>query len=78
VKNESQCFSKKNTSFYSEFNADSEYVSLFGKCWGRKNGLTATCPLSKIFFADYLAWLDRAHRVVHKNVVFNIFRPVFV
>ena len=47
VKNESRFFSKTNTSFYSEFNADSEYVSLFGKYWGRKNGLNATCPLIK-------------------------------
>jgi len=45
VKNESHFFTKKNTSFYSEFNADSEYVTFFKKYFGQKNGLTATCPL---------------------------------
>ena len=45
VKNESRFSTEKNTSFYSEFNADSEYVILFQKYFGQKNGLTATCPL---------------------------------
>jgi len=45
VKNESHLCKKKNTLFYSEFHADSEYVILFKKYGGRKNGLTATCPL---------------------------------
>ena len=29
---------------------------------------------SKIFFDDFLAWLNRTHRVTYENVVFNIFR----
>ena len=29
---------------------------------------------SKILFADFLAWLNRARRVTYENVVFNIFR----
>ena len=45
VKNESRFSTAKSTSFYSEFNADSEYVILFEKYFGPKNGLTATCPL---------------------------------
>jgi hypothetical protein len=40
-------FSKKNTQFCSEFNADSNHIIFFKKCWGRKNSLTATCPLVK-------------------------------
>jgi hypothetical protein len=40
-----QHFSKKITWFCSEFNADSNHVIFFKKCWERKNGLTATCPL---------------------------------
>ncbi len=44
VKNENRLLIEKSTSFYSEFNADSEYVSLSRKYWGRKNGPTATCP----------------------------------
>ena len=40
-------FEKKSTSFYSEFNADSEYVILFKKYFGRKNGLIVTCPLNE-------------------------------
>ena len=47
VKNESRFSTEKNTSFYSEFNADSEYVILFQKYFGQKNGLTATCPFEK-------------------------------
>jgi hypothetical protein len=50
VKNKSRFLSRKNILFYSEFNADSEYVILFEKYWGRKNGLNATCPLSFSFF----------------------------
>ncbi len=45
VKNESRFSTKKSTSFYSEFYADSEYVILSEKYFGQKNGLTATCPL---------------------------------
>jgi hypothetical protein len=45
VKNESRFSTAKITSFYSEFNTDSEYVILFKKFFGQKNGLTATCPL---------------------------------
>jgi hypothetical protein len=41
VKNESRFSTAKSTAFYSEFNADSEYIILFG----RKNGLIDTCPL---------------------------------
>ncbi len=47
VKNESHFSTEKNTSFYSEFNADSEYVILFEKYRGQKNGLIDTCPLLK-------------------------------
>jgi hypothetical protein len=47
VKNENHFSIAKSTSFYSEFDADSEYVILFKKCFGQKNGLTATCPLVK-------------------------------
>ena len=45
VKNESRFSTEKYTSFYSEFNADSEYVILFKNYRGQKSGLTATCPL---------------------------------
>jgi hypothetical protein len=45
VKNENHFWIVKITSFYSEFDADSEYVILFKKFFGQKNGLTATCPL---------------------------------
>jgi hypothetical protein len=48
VKNESHLCKKKNTLFYSEFHADSEYVILFKKYWERKNGLTATCPFGMV------------------------------
>ena len=44
-KNESRLSTPKSTSFYSEFNADSEYEVLFKKYCGQKSGLTATCPL---------------------------------
>ncbi len=49
-------FKKKNTWFCSEFNADSNHVIFFKKYWGRKNGLTATCPLNnkKMIFVFYL------------------------
>ncbi len=43
VKNESRLSTAKSTSFYSEFNADSEYVVLFKNYRGQKSGLTATC-----------------------------------
>ena len=46
VKNENHFGMKKNTLFYSEFDADSEYVTLFEKYCGQKNGLIDTCPLS--------------------------------
>ena len=45
VKNESHFSTEKSTSFYSEFNADSEYVVLFEKYRGQKSGLIDTCPL---------------------------------
>ena len=45
VKNESRFSTEKNTSIYSEFNADSEYVILSEKYCGQKNGLIDTCPL---------------------------------
>jgi hypothetical protein len=45
VKNESRFSTAKSTLFYSEFNADSEYVILLKKYRGQKSGLTATCPL---------------------------------
>jgi hypothetical protein len=45
VKNESHLCTKKNTLFYSEFDADSEYVTLFENYFGQKNGLIDTCPL---------------------------------
>jgi hypothetical protein len=44
VKNESRFSTAKSISFYSEFNADSEYIILFEKFFGRENGLIATCP----------------------------------
>jgi hypothetical protein len=53
VKNENHFSIAKSTSFYSEFDADSEYVILFKNFFGQKNGLTATCPLlngSKIWY----------------------------
>jgi len=43
VKNESHFSTEKNTSFYSEFNADSEYVILFEKYSRKKSGLNAIC-----------------------------------
>jgi hypothetical protein len=46
VKNESHLCTKKNTLFYSKFDADSEYVSLFENYFGQKNGLIDTCPLT--------------------------------
>jgi hypothetical protein len=45
VKNESHRCTKKNTLFYSEFDADSEYVTLFENYFGQKNALIDTCPL---------------------------------
>ncbi len=33
---------------------------------------------AKFFFADFLAWLDRARRVTYKNVVFKIIRSIFL
>jgi hypothetical protein len=48
VKNENHFSIAKSTSFYSEFDADSEYVILFKKIFGQKNGLTATCPFKLI------------------------------
>jgi hypothetical protein len=45
AKNGNRFLTETNTAFYSEFNADSEYVILFKKYRGQKNGLTATCPL---------------------------------
>jgi hypothetical protein len=44
VKNESHRCTKKNTLFYSEFDADSEYVTLFENYFGQKNALIDTCP----------------------------------
>jgi len=44
VKNENRFWTIKSTSFYSEFNADSEYVIRFKKYFGQKSGLNATCP----------------------------------
>jgi hypothetical protein len=44
IKNESHFWTKKNTSFYSEFNAESEYVIRFQKYRGQKNGLIDTTP----------------------------------
>jgi len=46
VKNENRFWTIKSTSFYSEFNADSEYVIRFKKYFGQKSGLTANCPLT--------------------------------
>ncbi len=45
VKNESHRCTKKNTLFHSEFDADSEYVTLFENYFGQKNALIDTCPL---------------------------------
>ena len=47
TKKKSRVFSKKNTWFCSEFDADSNHVIGFQKCWGRENGLTTTCPLGE-------------------------------
>jgi hypothetical protein len=38
-KNKSNFFPKKNTWFCSEFNADSNHVICFQKCWGEKMAL---------------------------------------
>jgi hypothetical protein len=46
VKNESRFSTAKSTLFYSESNADSDYVILLKKYRGQKSGLTATCPLN--------------------------------
>jgi hypothetical protein len=46
VKSENHFSIAKSTSFYSEFDADSEYVILFKKFFVQKNGLTATCPFT--------------------------------
>jgi len=56
VKNESRFWTEKNTSFYSEFNADSEYLILFKKYHRQKNGLTATCSLG--YYSIHCKWLD--------------------
>ncbi len=45
---EQKLFRKKNTWFCSELNADSNHMIFSKKYWGRKNGLTITCPLSII------------------------------
>ena len=45
-------FKEKNTWFCSEFNADSNHVIFFKKYWGRKNGLTATCPFFSFLIID--------------------------
>ena len=39
----------KNTSFSSEFDADSEYIIFMQKYWGRKNGLIRLPPLESSF-----------------------------
>jgi hypothetical protein len=44
MKNESHLCTKKNTLFYSEFDADSEYVTLFENYFAQKNGLIDACP----------------------------------
>ncbi len=49
VKNESHRCTKKNTLFYSEFDADSEYVTLFENYFGQKNALIDTCPFIQNF-----------------------------
>ena len=54
VKNESHLCTKKNTLFYSEFDADSEYVTLFEKYFGRKNGLSDTCPFIVVILLSYM------------------------
>ena len=38
----------KNTSSWSEFDADSEYMTFIQKYWGRDNGLIRLPPLLKI------------------------------
>ena len=43
-KNLSRYFSESNTSFCSEFDADSEYMIFFQKYWGPENGLIRTGP----------------------------------
>jgi hypothetical protein len=47
MKIESRFSTAESTSFYSEFNADSEYLILLKKYRGQKRGLTASCPLEK-------------------------------
>jgi hypothetical protein len=49
VKNESHSSTAKSASFYSEFNADSEYIILFLKLFWAKNGLIDTCPFDAFF-----------------------------
>ncbi len=44
---------EKKTLFYSEFDADSEYVTLFENYFGQKNALIDTCsfnPTKKRYF----------------------------
>jgi hypothetical protein len=53
VKNENRFSTVKTTSFYSEFDADSEYEIPFQKYSEQKNGLTATCPLYNVLHRDF-------------------------
>jgi hypothetical protein len=46
VKNGNYFCMEKNKLFYSEFDADSEYVTLFEKYFWQKNGLIDTCLLT--------------------------------
>jgi hypothetical protein len=58
VKNESHLSTAKVTPFYSEFNADFEYLIPFKKYRGQKKfRLTATGPLGKLGKARYPAIL---------------------
>jgi hypothetical protein len=67
VKNESHRCTKKNTLFYSEFDADSEYVTLFENYFGQKNALIDTCPLNEksisCFSSNNLANFIRLDRI---------------
>ena len=71
MKNESWFLTKNNTSFDSEFDADSEYVYIFVKYFGKKNGLIDTCPFPSCHIIGYGQILgeDASQLQRNRNVV---------
>ena len=68
-------FRQKNTSFYSEFNADSEYVILFQKYFEQKIGLIDTPaldPLSHASPTDYDRYTSENEVYYSSSIVFHI------